>query len=65
MQHIYAAIYCIHAAFSCWDNTANMLQVYCNSVREVFNKFCLFKISKILTILLSNINDLKTAKNIF
>ena len=28
----YTAIYCIHAAFSCWDNTANMLQLYCNSI---------------------------------
>ena len=32
-ESAYTAIYCIHAAFSCWDNTANMLQVYCNSVR--------------------------------
>ena len=34
MNVAYTAMYCIHDAVSCRVNTANMLQVYCNSIRE-------------------------------
>ena len=39
MNAAYTATYCIQAAFSCWDNTANTLQVYCNSVRAMNGTF--------------------------